>query len=778
MGKLQNCLSVACYRLIWYYLLHRWEFTFHRPLKGKGSVVARSIAFEEKLYVGNPRIQVDECGEATMRHGFWNCIELSSVVRSLYALPLKILMAIGVCQASFGYAGSVSGWRQLSEAQVHPMGDNKPAKIVSPGCFRMSADLSRLKIPKVGWDFHVSMDMRRQCGIEFDFYCSDVSQVSSFVLYLKSGEGWYYAKFVPKEDSKWRRIVLKKSSFTGTEGKVAGWENISAMRISGLRCGRSKVELGIGNLGFMDFEDPQICIVRGDSCMMAEKHPLERFNFGKFSANTANAFETVGMSVMEVSDLELESDDLRGVRLLVLPYNPALPEKAFKVISDFVAGGGAVFACYSLDAATRRLLEIDEGWYRRRNWKSSSETPIRIKKGFFLAHVWRYGHDESIRQAANLLVQVCPEWKNTIDSAVRRIEEKKSTEEKWVAEQSSKKGEWRAFWCHSERGLGAGHDWDSSIKLLKENGFNTILPNLAWAGVAFYPSSVVPVHSSVSTKGDALNECMNACRKYGVKCHVWKVCWRGGLKSDKSFFKRLSEEGRIQVDEHGKQRELWMCPSNPKNLKVEIDTFVELARKRPDGIHMDYIRYPDDKHCFCKGCKDRFEKTIGRKLDNWPKDVTGRGSVLSEAWQKFRSDNITALVRGVSERVRMECPGVEISAAVFQGYDTGAKSVAQDWVQWCKKGYLDFVCPMNYYVSSDLFFEKLVRSQNMAIRGGSTKLRPGLGLSCWRDDISDAVTMARQIKSVRDIGLDGFAVFALDERAQKVLPVLRKGPVK
>lgn len=720
-----------------------------------------------------------ECDRATKSRGFLCCMEIpASAVRCLYVISLEILMAIGVSWTSSGYAESVSGWQQLTEAHVHPMGDNRPAKLVSPGRFTMNADLSSLKVPKASWDFDVTMDMRRQCGIEFDFYCSDVSQVSSFTLYLKSGDGWYYARFVAEEESRWRRIALKKSSFTGTEGNVAGWKNICAMRISGLRSGRSKVDIGIANLRFMDFEAPQICVVRGDTCMMAERHPLEKLNFGKFSANTANAFETVGMSVMEVSDQELESGDLQGARLLVLPYNPVLPNNAFKVVSDFVAGGGVVFACYSLDAATRRLLGVDEEWYRRRNWRSSSETAVKVKNGFFLAHVWRYGREESIRQAANILLQVYPGWGNTVGSALRRIEEKKSAEEKWVAAQPSKKGEWRAFWCHSERGLGDGYDWDSSIRLLKENGFNTILPNLVWAGVAFYPSSVVPVHTSVSTRGDAFKECMDACRKYGVKCHVWKVCWRGGLKSDRSFFKRLSDEGRIQVDERGNQREMWMCPSDPKNLKIEIDAFVELAKMRPDGIHMDYIRYPDEKHCFCKGCKGRFEKKVGQKVGNWPKDVARNDGILFDAWQKFRSDNITVLVRSVSERVRMECPGVEISAAVFQGYDTGAKSVAQDWVHWCKKGYLDFVCPMNYYVSSDLFFEKLVRSQNMAVGGTTVKLRPGLGLSCWRDNASDAVTMARQIKAMRDMGLDGFAVFALDERAEKVLPVLHKGPVK
>lgn len=35
--------------------------------------------------------------------------------------------------------------------------------------------------------------------------------------------------------------------------------------------------------------------------------------------------------------------------------------------------------------------------------------------------------------------------------------------------------------------------------------------------------------------------------------------------------------------------------------------------------------------------------------------------------------------------------------------------------------------------------------------------------------------MAKQILVVRELGLDGFTVFNFDRRAERVLPVLRKG---
>ena len=151
-------------------------------------------------------------------------------------------------------------------------------------------------------------------------------------------------------------------------------------------------------------------------------------------------------------------------------------------------------------------------------------------------------------------------------------------------------------------------------------------------------------------------------------------------------------------------------------------------------------------------------------------------ATLSAEWKKFRCSNITALVKGVSDRVRRDFPRVQISAAVFHNPETDPGEIGQDWVRWGKAGYLDFLCPMNYYGGSDLAFKGLVESQMRALKGSKAKMRPGLGLSCWKDKTRDAVTMARQINIVRESGLDGFTVFDYDLRSEKVIPVMHTGP--
>ena len=667
----------------------------------------------------------------------------------------------------------VPGWTDLAAEKVVPMGDNAAAVRLAPGKFSLPADMAVLKADRASWDFPIRIDMRRRNGLEFDFFCSGAKSISGLNMYFKSGGGWYSGSIKTLVEEGWHRLTVRKSMFARTEGKVAGWGKVSALRVSAWRCGKGKVELGIGDLSFNDEATPLIGVVRADSCVANPKYRSECKNFATFSSRTFSAIENAGIPTVEMSDTELDAESLEGLKLLVFPYNPSVPEKALQAIRDFVAGGGRLFACHSTDPEVRKVLGLSAKRYNGRNWSSSSETPTAEPHGFYLSHVWRYSPDESMRQAYNLLLRVEPAWKEKLDNARKVAEEKARADAEWIASRPSKPGEWRAFWCHSARGLG-DRSWDDSIRLLKENGFNAILPNLAWGGTAFYRSSVLPVHSTVATEGDAFKDCIAACRKYGVECHVWKVCWNIGSRTDKKDVERYRAEGRLQRDLNGNEK-TWLCPSRPENLAQEIDAFVELAKMGPDGVHFDYIRYPDSVHCFCDHCRSSFEKRLGHSVAGWPTSV-GRGTnaVLKAEWRKFRCDNVTALVRGVAERVRRETPGMKLSAAVFPSLERDPGSIGQDWGSWCREGLLDFVCPMDYSGN----FGSLAASQKESLDGCPVKLRPGIGLSCWFDASKDAITLTKQIEDVRRIGLDGFVVFNFDRRAVMALPVLHTGPTR
>ena len=602
-----------------------------------------------------------------------------------------------------------------------------------------TTDFSELKDNRAKWDLPVRFDLRRADGIAFDWRCSDTSLCAGFNVYLRSGGGWYTASFEPEDNAEWQRIVLRKSAFSRTEEAVGGWRDIDVARIGIWRGRKGKVKFGIANLAMLPSENPLVGIVRSDSCAGDGKFGSEREKFALSASVAAATFERLGIPVSDISDLELDDDAVKGLKLLVFPHNPRLPASAADTVRKFAAAGGKILACRTKDAA---LKEAD----------------------FRFDRVWRLMGNDSLRKAHEVLLKVDPTWKPRIDAALESAERTFRSDVEYAAAQPRKSGEWRAFWIHEPFVNGKARDWDMTIRTLKERGFNAVLPNLAAAGCAYYRSSVFPAHPSVEREGDALDACLSACRKYGVECHAWNICWKA-MRADGKFLERMRAEGRLQRAFDGGEHEAWLCPSHPANLALEVESFAELAAKGVDGVHFDYIRYRGPDFCFCDGCRARFEAKIGRKVEKWPADVR-RDASLAALWKEFRCANISALVKTVSDRIRREHPEVKLSAAVFRSPDMDPDRVGQDWSAWCRDGLLDFACPMDY-TDSCAAFRGQVLAQMDAVRGSKALLRPGIGLSCWLKRDRDAFTLARQIGIVRDAGLDGFCVFDLDARSME-----------
>jgi len=294
---------------------------------------------------------------------------------------------------------------------------------------------------------------------------------------------------------------------------------------------------------------------------------------------------------------------------------------------------------------------------------------------------------------------------------------------------------------------------------------------MVWGGLAYYPSKVLPEYAELSEKGDQIAQCLAACKKYGVQCHVWKVDWNTGGRAPQAFLARMQAEGRVQKEYSGEMKAEWLCPSHPANQALEVEAMLEIVRNYAvDGVHFDYIRYPGDESCFCDGCRARFEKELGHPVAAWPSDTRKPGEVR-DRWLDFRRANISAVVKRVSAEARKIRPGVQISAAVFRNWPTDRDSVGQDWKLWCENGWMDFVCPMDY-IDSNSLFRNVVNTQKDYV--GKVPLYPGIGLSCWKNP-RDAVKIAQQIAITRELGLKGFTVFNYDANAESVLPYLRLG---
>ena len=116
--------------------------------------------------------------------------------------------------------------------------------------------------------------------------------------------------------------------------------------------------------------------------------------------------------------------------------------------------------------------------------------------------------------------------------------------------------------------------------------------------------------------------------------------------------------------------------------------YLQMARlPYVDGMHLDYIRYPDVilpvslwknyaieqtkelaeyDFCYCEVCRAKFKELTGRD----PLDV--KFPQEDQSWINFRLDAITSVVKTISDSVRGN--GYYLSSAVFPGPTMAKKS--------------------------------------------------------------------------------------------------------
>ena len=334
--------------------------------------------------------------------------------------------------------------------------------------------------------------------------------------------------------------------------------------------------------------------------------------------------------------------------------------------------------------------------------------------------------------------------------------------------------EGRAVWNHSGLGAYPG-DWEKSAKELASAGVNIILPNMAWAGVAHYPSKILPQSKTYTQYGDQIAQCVEASHKHDLEVHVWKITWN--LEgAPKEFVEKIRAEGRTQVSATG-QALNWLCPSHPKNVLLELESILEIvANYDVDGIHLDYIRYPGSHACYCERCRQRFVLATRLQIDEWPAVVLPKTGIYGEKYTEWRAQQITRLVRLLHKRLREADPDIKLSAAVFGWYPGCITTIGQDWIAWAKAGYLDFVCPMNYTEEIGYFRELL--TNQLALMPKGVPIYPGIGATASNSLLTpDAVV--EQIYLSRNLSASGWTIFDYSlDISETVLPAFTMGVTK
>ena len=275
------------------------------------------------------------------------------------------------------------------------------------------------------------------------------------------------------------------------------------------------------------------------------------------------------------------------------------------------------------------------------------------------------------------------------------------------------KHEYRAVWLTTIKGLDWPHeevrgdypqqreDLCRMLDSLQAIHINTILLQTRVRGDVIYPSAIepfAPVFTGRHGAGpdyDPLAFAIEECHKRGMQLHAWLVTIPLG---DAAYVKGHGKNAlpRKKPTQCTKFKGAWyMEPSHPATIR-HLEALVEemVTRYDLDGIHFDYIRYPE----YCDSYPD------------WAYYNKDRRGMSRAGW---RRDNITRLMTALYSKVKSLKPWVCVSAATLGKHDDVTRyssygwnayhTVHQEAQEWMRRGIVDAVFPMIYYTDNHFY---------------------------------------------------------------------------
>lgn len=296
---------------------------------------------------------------------------------------------------------------------------------------------------------------------------------------------------------------------------------------------------------------------------------------------------------------------------------------------------------------------------------------------------------------------------------------------------------------------------------LQAAGINTVLFQARIRATTAYASELEPWdgvfagHPGKSPGYDPLQWAIDECHRRGMELHAWVVAFP---IVKQAVAKQL---GRAALPARRPELcqlcgEQWMMdPGVPGTATYLADICREIVRKYAvDGIHLDYIRYPEP------GIPFRDDRTYRRYGQGQPK----------AAW---RTANVDRCVKAIHDAVKAEHPWVKMSCSPVGKYSDLARqssygwnardAVSQDAQRWLREGWMDMLFPMMYFDGAH-FYPFLADWQE---HDAGHPVVPGLGIYFLnaREKNWPLLAVQRQMNVARAYGLGGVAFF----RAQFLL---------
>jgi uncharacterized lipoprotein YddW (UPF0748 family) len=320
----------------------------------------------------------------------------------------------------------------------------------------------------------------------------------------------------------------------------------------------------------------------------------------------------------------------------------------------------------------------------------------------------------------------------------------------------------RKFWAWMPTDLTASSEnLKRHFALMRRSGIDAILPEIYNSRQAYYRSTHLPEGQKW------LETLLPLAKSEGLEVHAWiwsMPCNIEEVRQQHPDWFAVNRRGESAAEKPayvGYYK--FLCPSHAEVREFLKTTVTELCQYDDlDGIHLDYIRYPDvilpealqpnyglkqDReypefdYCYCNACRADFKEASG--LDPMTLDDPS----ANIEWKQFRYDRITHLVNDTVVPV-VRAQKKSVTAAVFPNWDL----VRQQWPVW----NVDAVFPMLYHTLYNKGVDWIKEETEKGVRSLRGRLPLFSGIMAPR---LDAQEFTQAIEAGLAGGANGVALF-------------------
>lgn len=354
----------------------------------------------------------------------------------------------------------------------------------------------------------------------------------------------------------------------------------------------------------------------------------------------------------------------------------------------------------------------------------------------------------------------------------------------------------RALWVVRDT-LTSPESVTTMVGRAKTAGFNTLIVQVRGRGDAYYNARWEPrahVLASQPSDFDPLALTIKEAHAAGLKVHAWlntflvadlatlptapdhvvnkhpewlavprgiaNDVFRGDAKTP-IYLERIVSYSRAN---NAELEGIFLSPAHPGVKEHVYNLWIDIVERYDvDGLHFDYIRYPNKQYDYSRTSLERFRADVDKTLDAEDKQRLGAAFLSNplayvnkfpDRYEQFQRDQVTDLVERVYQGVKARKPHAIVSAAVFANDKDAFDARRQDWKQWLQRGILDVACPMAYSTDTAVFKRQITVAVN---NRGSNGVWAGIG--SWQQPVNGTL---EKINAAREVGAQGFALFSYD----------------